>query len=375
MRGSGEEPSSSAPRRQRPRFDARTERPLPSSRREKRPPRRTRAAVRGGASPRRSPSAEARRSREPPQEPAPPRREPGAGRRARPRGPDDEPGRGRAPGARAELRAPRLRRRASAPRAGRRRRAPRQFFPSVTPIYQRSDDRTVCGIDFAQRLPWTGGTLDRDRTLPDPAYGGSARSRDHGPAARCSPSRCCAASGRTPTFYDLTNARRRCRTRSAASTLARQRLAVDVAAAFYAVIAQRQLLERGAPEPRAHRGLLKSSEARLEVGLASKLDVFRAELQAAQASDAMVRSRGRARRGPRALPRPPRAARRRPRWSPRRRAARRREDDFEPVEVLVPALSRTASSSPRRATRWATRGGRPRSPGRTSCPRSTSTSA
>ena len=36
--------------------------------------------------------------------------------------------------------------------------------------------------------------------------------------------------------------------------------------------------------------LRKASEARLKVGLASKLDVFRAELQAAQTQEALVRS-------------------------------------------------------------------------------------
>ena len=33
-----------------------------------------------------------------------------------------------------------------------------QFFPTVTPVFQRSDDRTVFGVDLAQTLPWTGGT-------------------------------------------------------------------------------------------------------------------------------------------------------------------------------------------------------------------------
>jgi outer membrane protein TolC len=65
---------------------------------------------------------------------------------------------------------------------------------------------------------------------------------------------------------------------------------VEVAAAFYSVVAQRQLLEVARQSLQRTEGLLKSSEARLQVGLASKLDVFRAELQAAQARDAMVRT-------------------------------------------------------------------------------------
>lgn len=34
-----------------------------------------------------------------------------------------------------------------------------EFYPSVTPIYQRGEGRDVFGVDLAQRLPWTGGTL------------------------------------------------------------------------------------------------------------------------------------------------------------------------------------------------------------------------
>jgi outer membrane protein TolC len=45
----------------------------------------------------------------------------------------------------------------------------------------------------------------------------------------------------------------------------------------------RQSLKRG-------ESLLEASEARLQVGLVSKLDVFRAELQASQAQEAMVRA-------------------------------------------------------------------------------------
>src|SRR6185295_14586547 len=44
-----------------------------------------------------------------------------------------------------------------------------------------------------------------------------------------------------------------------------------------------QSLKRG-------QSLLKASDARLQVGLVSKLDVFRAELQASQAQESMVRA-------------------------------------------------------------------------------------
>ncbi|HEY8232116.1 MAG TPA: TolC family protein, partial [Vicinamibacteria bacterium] len=96
--------------------------------------------------------------------------------------------------------------------------------------------------------------------------------------------------GPNATFFELRNARRAVVGQERSFELARQRTAVDVAAAFYAVIAQRQLLDVASQSLERTEGLRKSSEARLEVGLASKLDVFRAELQAAQAGDAMVRA-------------------------------------------------------------------------------------
>jgi len=164
-----------------------------------------------------------------------------------------------------------------------------QFFPTVTPIFQRSDDRTVWGVDLAQKLPWTGGTLSATgRYLSEPTT--------DAPFPKTTDLRLLLTQpllrgvGPNATFFDLTNARRVVEGQQRSVALARQRLAVEVAAAFYGVIAQRQLLEVARQSLGRTEALRKSSEARLQVGLASKLDVFRAELQAAQARDAMVRS-------------------------------------------------------------------------------------
>ena len=70
----------------------------------------------------------------------------------------------------------------------------------------------------------------------------------------------------------------------------RQRVAVDVTRAFYQVVEQRALLAVARQSLRRSENLQKASEARLAVGLVSKLDVFRAQLQAAQAEDSMVRA-------------------------------------------------------------------------------------
>lgn len=164
-----------------------------------------------------------------------------------------------------------------------------EFLPTVTPVYQRFEDRSVFGLDLSQRLPWTGGTMTATgRYLSEP--------ETDAPFGRTSDLRLLLTQpllrgvGPNATFFDLRNARRAVQGQERFLVLARQRLAVEVAAAFYSVVAQRQLLEVARQSLQRTEGLLKSSEARLQVGLASKLDVFRAELQAAQARDAMVRT-------------------------------------------------------------------------------------
>ena len=163
------------------------------------------------------------------------------------------------------------------------------FLPSVTPVYQRGEGRNVFGADLSQRVPGTGGTLTASgRYLSDP--------NQDAPFPRTTDLRLLLTQpllrgvGPNASFFELRNARRALQGQERSLLLARQRTAVEVAAAYYAVIAERQLLEVARQSLERTETLLKSSEARLEVGLASKLDVFRAELQAAQARDAMVRS-------------------------------------------------------------------------------------
>jgi outer membrane protein len=167
-----------------------------------------------------------------------------------------------------------------------------EFLPQVVPFFQRGEGRTLFGLDVSQRLPWTGGTLvatgryvsepDLEAETPFP------RSTDLGlilnqPLLR--------GAGPNATYFNLTNAERAVVTQQRSRELARQRLAVQVAAAYYAVVAQRQLFEVADQSLRRTEGLLAASDARLKVGMASKLDVFRAELQAAQAREGMIRSR------------------------------------------------------------------------------------
>jgi outer membrane protein TolC len=164
------------------------------------------------------------------------------------------------------------------------------FFPTITPLYQRSDETTVWGVDLAQALPWTGATLSAAGRYFD------AQASAQEPYSKTSDLRLTLRQpllrgfGPNATFFDLRNARRSRVGQERSLDLARQRVALEVARAFYDVIAYRQLLDVSRQSLARTEALQRSSAARLEVGMASKLDVFRAELQAQQARESMVRS-------------------------------------------------------------------------------------
>jgi outer membrane protein len=166
-----------------------------------------------------------------------------------------------------------------------------QFYPQLIPSYQRIEGESNFGLEASQRLPWTGASLTASaqmRTLPtsDPLLGVTHSSGVQfvlrQPLLR--------GFGPNSTYYTLRNSRRVQESQERSFELNRQRLAVDVARSFYQIVQQRQLLAVSRQSLKRSENLLKASEARLQVGLVSKLDVFRAELQASQAQDAMVRS-------------------------------------------------------------------------------------
>jgi len=165
-----------------------------------------------------------------------------------------------------------------------------QFLPQVVPTFEQGEGRTGFGLDVSQRIPWTGGTLVASgRYLSQPDV--------DAPYPRTSDLRLILSqpllrdAGPNATYFELTNSRRLVEGQERSLVLARQRLMVQVAAAFYAVIAQRQLFEVADQSLQRTESLLQASDARLKVGMASKLDVFRAELQAAQAREGMIRAR------------------------------------------------------------------------------------
>jgi outer membrane protein TolC len=164
-----------------------------------------------------------------------------------------------------------------------------QFYPTLTPQYQRSTDDQALALDASQRLPWTGGRVSASAAF-------RSKLGTELPPSRFSDLRLLLTQpllrgfGPTATHFELANSRRARESQERALELGRQRLAVQVAAAFYQILQQRQLMAVAEQSLKRSEGLRRASEARLEVGLVSKLDVFRAQLQASQAEEAMVRA-------------------------------------------------------------------------------------
>ena len=164
-----------------------------------------------------------------------------------------------------------------------------EFLPKLTPRYQGGPAGPAFGLDASQRLPWTGGSVTAGATFRSLTTDGSPAMKGADVRAVVSQPLLRGA-GPNATFFDLTNAARSREGQERAFELARQHLAVDVAATFYQVVRQRELLAVSRQSLKRSESLREASEARMKVGLASKLDVFRAELQASQTQEALVQS-------------------------------------------------------------------------------------
>jgi len=167
-----------------------------------------------------------------------------------------------------------------------------QFHPRLTPRYLHGETESAFSLDAAQRLPWLGGTIIGSGTLRQfdatkagtPAGKGTDfRINLNQPLLR--------GFGPNTTYYDLRNSVRSRIAQERSYELTRQRLAIEVTSAYYQIVKQRSLLGVSRQSLKRSNGLREASEARMQVGLASKLDVFRAELQASQTQESLVGSR------------------------------------------------------------------------------------
>jgi outer membrane protein len=160
-----------------------------------------------------------------------------------------------------------------------------EFFPKVTPLFQRSPEQTTLGASLDENLPWSGGLVHASFGASSPRDSQAAHTsqlnvtlvqpllRGFGPAA---------------SLFALRNARRAREGQERSFALSRQSLIVQVTGAFYQVVRQRQLVEVSRQSLMRSTNLKKASEARMLVGMVSKLDVFRAQIQEAQASESLV---------------------------------------------------------------------------------------
>ena len=164
-----------------------------------------------------------------------------------------------------------------------------RFFPKVTPSYSRGPNEHDWSIEASQALPYFGGTLlaeRRSRTFEGVSTP-AARTTDTSftwtqPLLR--------GIGPNASLYDLRNSRRNREAQERNLTLAKQRYQVDVARVFYQTQAQRQLLSVARQSAERSAALRRASEARLEVGLSNKLDVYRAQLSESQAEQSTVQA-------------------------------------------------------------------------------------
>ena len=159
-----------------------------------------------------------------------------------------------------------------------------RFHPKVTPSYAAGPNTRAFAVEASQAVPWTNGSVSAAgvfrQTNPDDVHSSDLRLTVSQPLLR--------GFGQTVATFELRNSERATQAQRRTYELARQRVAVDVAQAFYQVARQRQLLEVARSSLDRSLGLMQASEERQKVGLASRLDVLRAELQAEQARDAAV---------------------------------------------------------------------------------------
>lgn len=164
-----------------------------------------------------------------------------------------------------------------------------RFFPKLTPSYFRGANDRGWSIAASQAVPWLGGELQAERVSR--VYEGiltpAVRTTDTSftwtqPLLR--------GAGPNASLYDIRNARRARAAQERNLLLAKQRYMVEIARVHYQTLAQRELLAVARQSAGRNMALRQASEARLEVGLSNKLDVYRAQLAESQAEQSAVQA-------------------------------------------------------------------------------------
>lgn len=97
--------------------------------------------------------------------------------------------------------------------------------------------------------------------------------------------------GTLATTTELVSAERNIQSQYRALLMAQQQLMINVATAYYGIVRDQMLVEVNLRALERANTLLRAAEAKLKVGMASKMDVFRAELQVLTAENGLVDAR------------------------------------------------------------------------------------
>jgi outer membrane protein TolC len=164
-----------------------------------------------------------------------------------------------------------------------------RFFPKITPSYFHGPNDSGWSVSASQALPWLGGELraERNSRVFEGVLTPSTRAVDTSftwsqPLLR--------GLGPNASLYDLRNARRAHEAQERSLVMTKQQFMVEVARVHYQTLAQRELLSVAKQSSSRSVALRKASEARLEVGLSNKLDVYRAQLSESQAEQSTTQA-------------------------------------------------------------------------------------
>ncbi|MCP4401140.1 MAG: TolC family protein, partial [bacterium] len=157
--------------------------------------------------------------------------------------------------------------------------------PEISGLYQQSDELDQnYGVQFSKQLSyggevsWQAGTSVNDSL--DDEYRTDLILAYRQPLLR--------GRGTLVTTNKLSTAEQNSRSQYRSLLLSRLRLIVQVAASYYGIIRDQMLIDVNERSVERAKLLYQAAEAKLKVGMASKMDVFRAELQALSAENNLV---------------------------------------------------------------------------------------
>ncbi len=157
--------------------------------------------------------------------------------------------------------------------------------PEISGLYQQNDELDQqYGIRFSKQFSYGGELSWQARTHVDNTreeeYQTDLTLAYNQPLLR--------GRGTLSTTNKLISAEQNTRIQHRLFLLAQQRLMVQVASSYYGILRDQMLIEVNERAAERSRLLLQAAEAKLEVGMASKMDVFRAELQLLTAENGLV---------------------------------------------------------------------------------------